>query len=113
MRHFLDPQDPLVDLTGQKGASEHYTSVFFDLIKNLIEQGKEEGIFERDVDAARVTRIILSLFSHIVETVSRVPRDLRRSPVIADEMKNIFQILFRGIAREGIDRSLFVLPEKV
>jgi hypothetical protein len=48
-----------------------------------------------------------------VETTSRVPKDLRRSPVIVDEMKNIFQILFRGIAREGIDRSLLVLPEKV
>jgi AcrR family transcriptional regulator len=113
MRHFLDPKDPVVVFDGQDGASDHYTSVFFDLIKNLIEQGKEEGTFEEDVDAARVTRIILSLFSHIVETVSRVPMELRRSPVIVDEMKNIFQILFRGIAREGIDRSLLVLPEKV
>jgi AcrR family transcriptional regulator len=113
MRHFLDPQDPVVILNGKDRASDHYTSVFFDLIKNLIEQGKKEGTFEPDVDAARVTRIILSLFSHIVETVSRVPMDLRRSPVIVDEMKNIFQILFRGIAREGVDRSLFVLPEKI
>jgi AcrR family transcriptional regulator len=113
MRHFLDPQDPLVALSGENEASDHYTSVFFDLIKNLIEQGKEEGTFDQDVDAARVTRIIFALFSHIVETVSGVPRELRRSPVIAEEMRNIFQILFRGIAREGIDRSLLVLPEKV
>jgi AcrR family transcriptional regulator len=113
MRHFLDPQDPLVVLDEQDGVLDHYTSVFFDLIKNLIEQGKEEGTFDQDIDAAMVTRIILSLFSHIVETVSRVPKDLRRSPVIANEMKNIFQILFRGIAREGIDRSLLVLPDKV
>jgi AcrR family transcriptional regulator len=113
MRHFLDPQDPLVPANGHKESSEHYTSVFFDMIKNLIEQGKKEGTFDEDVDPAGVTRIILSLFSYIVETASRVPKDLRRSPVIANEMKNIFQILFRGIAREGIDRSLLVLPERI
>jgi AcrR family transcriptional regulator len=113
MWHFLDHQDPLVLLKEHEEDSEHYTSVFFDLIQDLIEQGKEEGTFDEDVDAARVTRIIFSLFSYIVETTSRVPRELRRSPVIVDEMKNIFQILFRGIAREGTDRSLLVLPEKV
>jgi AcrR family transcriptional regulator len=113
MWHFLDNRDPLVLLKENEEDSDHYTSVFFDLIKNLIEQGKQEKIFDEDVDAARVTRIIFSLFSHIVETTSRVPRELRRSPVIVDEMKNIFQILFRGIAREGTDRSLLVLPEKV
>jgi AcrR family transcriptional regulator len=113
MRQFLDPQNPMVLVKEHEEDSEHYTSVFFDLVKDLIEQGKEEGIFDEDVDAARVTRIIFSLFSYIVETTSRVPKDLRRSPVIVDEMKNIFQILFRGIAREGIDRSLLVLPEKV
>jgi AcrR family transcriptional regulator len=112
MRHFLDPQDPLVFINEKNEAQDHYTSVLFDLIKNLIEQGKEEGVFDQDIDAARVTRIIFSLFSYIVETVSKVPRELRRSPVIVEEMKNIFQILFRGIAREGIDRSKLILPEK-
>jgi hypothetical protein len=112
MRHFLDPQDPLVFINERDEAQDHYTSVFFDLVKNLIEQGKEEGIFDQDIDASRVTRIIFSVFSYIVETASRVPRDLRRSPVIVEEMKNTFQILFRGIAREGIDRSRLVLPEK-
>ncbi|MDR1863615.1 MAG: TetR/AcrR family transcriptional regulator [Treponema sp.] len=113
MRRFLDPHDPLAFLDGQDGVSDDYTSVFFDLIKNLIDQGKEEGTFDQDIDAARVTRIILSLFSYIVETVSKVPRTLRKSPVIVDEMKAVFQIVFRGIAREGIDRSRLDLLEKV
>jgi AcrR family transcriptional regulator len=113
MWHFLDPHTPLVPVHGHEKAPEHYASVFFDMIKDLIEQGKEEGTFDRDIDAAGVTRIILSLFSYIVETASRVPKDLRKTPVIVKEMKNIFQILFRGISCEGIDRSLLVLPERV
>jgi AcrR family transcriptional regulator len=112
MRRFLDPYDPLVLLDRQDEGADTYISVFFDLIKNLIDQGKEEGIFDQDIDAPRVTRIILSLFSYIMETAAKVPRALRKSPVIVDEMKDIFQILFRGIAREGIDRSQLDLLEK-
>jgi AcrR family transcriptional regulator len=113
MRHFLDPHDPVVPVNEHEKASEHYTSVFFNMIKDLIEQGKKEGTFDKDIDAVSITRIILSLFSYIIETASRVPKDLRKTPAIVDEMKNIFQILFRGIACEGIDRSLLVLPERV
>jgi AcrR family transcriptional regulator len=111
MRHFLDPQDPLIFVKESEREEEHYTSVFFDLIKELIEQGKREGTFDPDIDAARVTRIVFSVFSYIVESVAKVPKEVRKSPVIIDEMKNIFEILFRGIAREGLDRSLLVLTE--
>jgi AcrR family transcriptional regulator len=110
MHHFLDPSDPLIPAKEKEQDSEHYTSVFFDLIKSLIEQGKEEGTFDSDIDAARVTRIVFSLFSYIVETAAKVPREDRKSPVIINEMKNIFEIFFRGIASEGIDRSLLILP---
>jgi AcrR family transcriptional regulator len=94
----------------KKNQSTSYGYVFFDLIRDMIEKGKEEQTFDPDLDSAMAARTILSLFSGIVESVMKVPRGARKSPELINEMRSVFQIMLRGIAREGVDRSSLVLP---
>jgi hypothetical protein len=55
-------------------------------------------------------RTFLSLFSYIVENAAKMPKEAQRSPAVIEEMTNVFQIILRGLARDGIDRSLLTLP---
>jgi hypothetical protein len=88
-----------------------------ETMKTVIDQCKAEGVFDPDLDSAMATRLLLSIFSSIVEKASRVPpeppagagrdsgRDTGKSPSIVEEMSNVFRVIVRGFAREGIDRS--------
>jgi AcrR family transcriptional regulator len=108
MHHFLAPA--FCDKPAKKkNQPTPYEYVFFDLIRDMIEKGKEET-FDTDLDSAMAARTILSLFSGIVESVMKVPRGERKSPELINEMRSVFQIMLRGIAREGVDRSSLVLP---
>jgi AcrR family transcriptional regulator len=78
---------------------------FFDIIKNLVDQGIAEGTFEPEINSAVFSHTILSLFSLIIENAAESAHPPRAA------MKNIFQIMLRGIAREGIARSLLVLGD--
>jgi hypothetical protein len=85
--------------------------VFYDLLKKMIDQGKAEGTFEKDTESGLVVRTIIALFSQAVENAAKLPRTARKTTLVIDELKTVFQILLRGIAREGIDRSSLVLPD--
>ena len=103
VRNFMSPGLPLVSLEEQR-KSPHVDSVL-EAVKSIIDQCKAEGIFDPALDSAMATRLLLSMFSIIVENASRIPPEARTSPVIMEEMKNAFQIIIRGFAKEGIDRS--------
>ncbi|MCL2211896.1 MAG: TetR/AcrR family transcriptional regulator [Treponema sp.] len=75
-------------------------------IKALIDECKAEGIFAPNLDTTTATRLLLSLFSIMVEQASRLPQEIRASPAIIEEMTNTFQIIIRGFAREGIEHSV-------
>jgi len=76
----------------------------------MINQGIHEGVFDQSVNASMVARTMLSIFSYIVENIAKMPRERQRSKLIIDEAKHIFEILLRGIACEGFDRSALNLP---
>jgi AcrR family transcriptional regulator len=108
MRQFLAPSGSFISL-GENGGAASY--VFYYLLKEMIEQGKAEGTFEKDTDSGMVVRAIITLFSQAVENAAKLPRTARKSALVIDELKTVFQILLRGIARDGIDRSCLILPE--
>jgi AcrR family transcriptional regulator len=87
--------------------------VLYAFIRDLLKQGIAEGVFEPSINPGTVSRTIIALFSYIIESAARVPKETRKSHVTTDEMKNIFEIMLRGIAREGFDRSLLTLPGPV
>lgn len=83
---------------------------FYAAIRDMIAQGIAEGTFDPGVDPVMIARTILSLFSTVIENSARMSQNTRSSWFIIDEITKLFQILIRGIARDGLDRSLLNLP---
>jgi len=104
VRNYLDSWLPIVSMKGQ------YKSTNVDAIllsiKNIIDECKDEGIFAPDLDSTVATRLLLSIFSKILEHASDLPEETRGSPAVVEEMINTFQIVIRGFAKEGISHSL-------
>jgi len=103
VRNFINPGLPIVSLEEQNKSPS--VDDILALMKSIIDQCKAEGIFDPALDSDMATRLVLSMFSIIVENASRIPPEARKSPVLIGEMKNAFQIIIRGFAKEGIDRS--------
>ena len=103
IRHFMNPELPMVSLEEQK--KSYNVDAILESIKTIIDQCKAEGIFDPDLDSYMATRLLLSMFSVTIENAARIPAEIRKSPLIIDEMKKSFQIIIRGFAKEGIDRS--------
>jgi AcrR family transcriptional regulator len=104
VRNFINPDLPLISLEEQSKSPS--VDAILEAMKIIIDQCKSEGIFDPTLDSSMATRLVLSMFSTIVENASRIPPEARKSPVLIEEMKNAFQIIVRGFAKEGIDRSL-------
>ncbi|MDR2021374.1 MAG: TetR/AcrR family transcriptional regulator [Treponema sp.] len=96
---------------GEKANAPSY--IFCALIKDILKQGIAEGVFEPSINPEMVSRTIIALFSYVIESAARIPGEDRKSHVTTSEMKNIFEIMLRGIAREGLDRSRLVLPGSI
>jgi AcrR family transcriptional regulator len=108
MRQYLAPDYPFLSMEDDSKpltAFEFYTSV-----RDMIALGIAEGTFDPGIDPSMVARGLLSLFSVVIENTARMPKNARSSRLIIDELTTLFQIMIRGIAREGLDRSLLDLP---
>ena len=103
VRNFMNPGLPMVSLEEQSKSPK--VDAILESIRAIIDQCKAEGFFDPNLDSAMATRLLLSMFSITVENAARIPPEARKSPVIIDEMKNAFQIIVWGFAKEGIDRS--------
>jgi len=102
VRNYLDPGLPLF-LLKEQGKSR-YVDAVIESMKTIIDQCKAEGVFDPNLDSATATRLLLSMFSVIVENAARTHPKAGESSGIVEEMTNAFQIIIRGFAREGIDR---------
>ena len=103
VRHFMNPELPMVSLEEQK--KSYNVDAILESIKTIIDQCKAEGIFDPDLDSSMATRLLLSMFSVTIENIARMPAETRKSPLVIEEMKNSFQIIIRGFAKEGINRA--------
>jgi AcrR family transcriptional regulator len=112
MKHYLAPNYPFIPIEKDSQSPFGSNYEFFAMIRDLISQGIAEGFFEPEVNADMVARTILSLFSYVVENAARQPKTSRKFQFIIDEISNLFQIIFRGIARSGVDASYFALPKQ-
>ena len=103
VRSFLKSWLPIV-IPEEHGKSPYVDAILEEMTR-VIDQCKAEGIFDPGLDSGQATRLLLSMFSVIVENAARIPPEFRKSPAVIEEMTNAFQILIRGFATEGIDRS--------
>ena len=112
MRRYLAPEFPFISVEENSDPVIGSDSQFFSLIKDMIEQGIAEGIFEADTDTPLISHTVLSLFSMIMENAVKYSGSSGSlDTTLMGAMKSSFQIILRGIAREGIARSLLVLDD--
>ena len=102
VRNFINPGQPFVFLQDQKLS---YLEGVLEATKTIIDKCKAEGVFDPELDSVRATRLLLSMFSAIVENAARIPSQVKKSPAIIEEMTNAFQIIIRGFAKDGINRE--------
>jgi len=103
VRNFLSPGMPFVSLEGL--SKSPFVDAILTTMKSIIDQCKAEGIFDPNLDSQMATRLLLSLFSVSLDNAARLPGQMKKSPLLLEEMKKIFQVLIHGFAKEGIDRS--------
>jgi len=104
VRNYLDSWMPIVSMEGQNKSAN--VDAILSSIKNIIDECKAEGVFAPDLDSTVATRLVLSIFSIIIEHASHLPAEVRGSPAVTEEMISTFQIIIRGFAKEGIDHSM-------
>ena len=107
VRNFINPGFPMISLDEQRKSFN--VDIILESMKVIIDQCKDEGVFDPDLDSYMATRLLLSMFSVTIENAARMPAEARKSPIIVEEMKNAFQIIIRGFAKEGINRELLVI----
>lgn len=116
MKHYIAPAFPFSPFedarhpAGDPAVAADSPYIFYTMIRDMIRQGIQEGAFDPAINPGMIARIMLSLFSYIVENVAKMPKGEQKSQFIIAEVKHIFEILLRGIAREGFDRSCLILP---
>lgn len=108
LRDYLTPRTPFGAFEDGNPASTSH--LFFLAIKDLISAGIEEGVFEHSVHPDFMTRAILSLFSTTVIDAAQIPDDALNRANYISEIKNLFDVLLRGMAKPEIDRALLALP---
>ena len=85
--------------------------IIYTMLEEIIRKGISEGSMDPDVDPAAVSRAVLYLFSYIIENSTRLPGDKKKDRTVIREMKKMFEIILKGIARPGIDPSLLILSD--
>ncbi len=110
INNFLDPGF-LLDL-GRTGSDiENPASRMLDLISSLLERGIADGTLKTEIKPQKIARTMILITTAIIDTVARLPRPARDSRIIMTEMRNTFELLIQGLAADGTDRSLLVLPD--
>jgi AcrR family transcriptional regulator len=103
IRNYLNSWIPIVSFENHDLSS--YVDTILTTLKTLFDQCKAEGFFSPTLDSSMATRLLLSVFSIMVENAARLPAKTRKSSTIITGMTNSFQILIWGFAKEGVDRS--------
>ncbi|MDR1239473.1 MAG: TetR/AcrR family transcriptional regulator [Treponema sp.] len=108
MWQYLAPGYPFLSLEGTERPLMIFE--FYTAIQDMIVQGVAEDTFDPAVDPAMIARTLLSLFSTVIANSAKTPKTARNVRFIVNELTKIFQIMLRGIIRDGLDRSLLDLP---
>jgi len=103
VRNFLYPGLPIISMEGTI-KSPNVDAIILAIL-NVVDKCKNEGIFDPSLDSAMATRLLLSMFSATIENAARLPLEVRKSPRVIKEMKNAFEVIIRGFAKEGMKRS--------
>jgi len=105
IKNYIDPQFPLG--TGEGGS--RFSSAMgemLDLIIEVFRKGVDDGSLEKIPDPERLAYTVILIATSIIDSETRLPRPRRDPRRISLEIRETFEILLRGLAAEGSDRSL-------
>lgn len=108
IKNYLYPGFPLISFDSSRGVPQP-TARLVRLIAEVLGRGIRDGTLDSGLPAERLAGTVIMLATGIVDEVARLPRPQRDTRLIRSEMTTVFQILLRGLAAEGCDRSLLVL----
>ncbi len=95
---------------GEGGGGQNAAVPMLDLIAKVLERGIADGTLDPAIDPRGVARTCLFLATSLIDSVARLPRELRDSNGIREEMRLMFNLLLRGVASPTVDRSDLYLP---
>lgn len=108
IKNFIAPGFPL--LLDDSGISANEPPFrLYGMIVRILELGVADGTLDRSINPQKVARTIIMISAGIIDNVARLPKQLRNSKLISAEMRSTFEIILRGLAAEGSDRSLLLL----
>jgi AcrR family transcriptional regulator len=102
LKHYLAPDNPVLSLEDQ--SDPLIVNEFYGILKDALVRGIDEGCFDSQINAVTVSQAILSLFSNVIENSAKLPKEARGSLVVL-ELRRLFQIILKGIARPDLDPS--------
>lgn len=111
INNFLDPGF-LLDLGRTSADLQTPPGRMLSMIAAVLERGIADGTLKTDLKPLKLARTVILIATAIIDTVARLPRPARDSRIIMTEMRNTFELLIRGLAADGTDRSLLVLPDR-
>jgi len=113
VRNIISPGIPIVSL--EEESKSPNVDAILGIMQNIIEQCKTEGVFDPDLDSGLATRLLLSMFSFLINKAANLSPEGRKSSEVIKQMKiemeNAFQILIRGFAKEGIGRDILDITD--
>jgi AcrR family transcriptional regulator len=80
------------------------------LISKLLERGVQDGTLEPTLLPDRIARIVIMIAMAIIDNVASLPRHTLDMHRIQEDMKGTFELMLRGLAATGTDRSTLTLP---
>lgn len=108
--NFLEPGF-LLDLGRTEADLRTPPGRMLAMIAGVLERGIADGTLKTDLKPLKLARTVILIATAIIDTVARLPRPARDSRIILAEMRNVFELLVRGLAADGTDRSLLALPD--
>ena len=111
IKNYIDPGFPLITEL-QSGRMYESTMKMVTLIASVLKRGAADGSLEGSFDPERLARTVIMIATSIIDTVAKVPRPKRDAGLIRTELCRTFEILLRGLAAEGSDRSLLALSSE-
>jgi len=81
-----------------------------DLIARIIERGVRDGTLAPTLESGKIARTALLIATAIVDNVARLPHKARDTRLIREELRDTFELLLRGLAADGCDKTLLTLP---
>lgn len=108
IKNYIDPGFPLI--ADAKNSRMYEPNMkMLTLIASVLKRGVADGTLEKSLDSEQLARTVIMIATSIIDAVAKLPRPQRDAGLIRTEMCRTFEILLRGLAAEGSDRSLLVL----